>query len=63
VIGAEICSPLQVVGAIVLIVGHIAGLYMICVGIVANSYFLISGAWRLFVGIATVSPQQPSTHQ
>lgn len=56
--GGTTCYLLEIAGAIVLISGQIAGLYVICVAIVTNFYFLISGAWRLFVRLVTVHPEQ-----
>jgi hypothetical protein len=50
--GGSICYLVEIAGAVVLIVGPIAGLYLAAVAIVANFYFMISGAWLLLVGKA-----------
>jgi hypothetical membrane protein len=50
-IGGSSCYLAEVVGAVILISGSIAGLYVAAVAIVANFYFMISGAWLLLVGV------------
>jgi hypothetical protein len=50
-IGGTTCYLLEIVGAVVLIVGYITGLYIVAVAIVANFYFMISGAWLLLVRV------------
>jgi len=49
VLGGSLCYALEMVGAILLIVGYISGLYIAAVAIVANFYFMISGACLLLV--------------
>lgn len=56
-IGTSICYLLEVSGAIVFIIGNIAGLYMICVAIAASVCFFLTAAWRLFVGLAMARPE------
>lgn len=51
-LGGSICYAVQLAGAVVLIAGQIVGLYMSSVAIVANFYFVISGAWLLLIGRA-----------
>src|SRR5271167_4541255 len=41
----------QIVGAIVLISGSIAGLYITAIALVANTCYMITGAWLLVVGV------------
>ena len=49
--GGTICYLAEVVGAIFLILGYTAGLYIAAVGIIVLFAFLISGAWLLMIGI------------
>jgi hypothetical protein len=49
--GGTMCYVAEVIGAIFLILGHSAGLYIAAVGIVVLFAFLISGAWLLILGI------------
>jgi len=39
------------IGAAVLIAGHLAGLYLAAVAMVANFFFMISGSWLLLIGV------------
>jgi hypothetical protein len=41
----------QIVGAVVLILGYVAGLYVAAVGLVVSFALLISGAWLLLVAV------------
>ena len=45
------CYVVEVIGAIVLISGHIAGVYVASVAMIMNIAFFISGAWLLMVGV------------
>jgi hypothetical protein len=49
--GGTLCYVAEVIGAIFLILGHSAGLYIAAIGIVVLFAFLISGAWLLIIGI------------
>ena len=49
--GGTICYLAQVIGAILLIVGRSAGLYVAAIATVVLFGFLISGAWLLIIGI------------
>jgi len=49
--GGTICYVAEVIGAIFLILGYQAGLYIAAIGIIILFSFLISGAWLLMVGI------------
>jgi hypothetical protein len=44
------CYGAEVVGAVVLILGYVAGLYVVAVAMVVMLAFLISGSWLLIVG-------------
>jgi hypothetical protein len=41
----------QMIGAIILISGSIAGLYVTAIALVANTCYMITGAWLLVVGV------------
>ena len=49
--GGTLCYLAEVVGAILLILGHGEGLYIAAIATVVLFAFLISGAWLLIVGI------------
>jgi hypothetical protein len=48
--GGTMCYLVEVIGAVLLILGHSAGLYIAAVGAVILFAFLISGAWLLIIG-------------
>ena len=50
-IGSTACYVLELLGAVVLFLGSVWGLYMIGVAMVAIFFFTISGAWLLLVGV------------
>jgi hypothetical protein len=45
------CYVVQIVGSVLLISGHIAGLYVASVAMVLSFAFFISGAWLLIIGV------------
>jgi hypothetical protein len=49
--GGVICYMAQIVGAVVLILGDVAGLYVAAVGLIVWFALLISGAWLLLVAV------------
>jgi hypothetical protein len=49
--GAGTCYAAEMVGAVVLIFGHVAGLYVAAVALVVLFAFMISGAWLLLVAV------------
>ncbi len=49
--GATICYLAEVIGAILLILGHSAGLYVAAIATIVLFAFLISGAWLLIIGV------------
>ncbi len=49
--GGTMCYLAEVIGAILLVLGYSAGLYIAAVGIIVLFAFLISGAWLLIIGI------------
>ena len=49
--GGVTCHLAEIVGAVVLILGYVAGLYVAAVGLIVYFAFLISGAWLLLVAV------------
>lgn len=49
--GGTLCYLAEVTGAILLILGHSAGLYIAAVGSIVLFAFLISGAWLIIIGV------------
>ena len=49
--GGTLCYCAEVAGAILLILGYGAGLYIAAIAIIVLFAFLISGAWLLIIGI------------
>ena len=48
----------EIVGASVLVAGHVAGLYMAAVAMLVLVVWMISGAWLLIVGVSPRSPER-----
>jgi hypothetical protein len=49
--GGTMCYLAEVIGAIFLILGHSAGLYIAAIASIVLFAFLISGAWLLIIGV------------
>jgi hypothetical protein len=45
------CYVAEIVGAVVLILGYVAGLYVAAVGLITSFAVLVSGAWLLLVAV------------
>jgi hypothetical protein len=45
------CYMAEMVGAMILILGHITGIYVASVAMMSNIIFFISGAWLIMVGV------------
>lgn len=50
-VGGTACYIAEIVGAILLILGYIAGLYVAAIALTLLLAFMISGAWLLIVGV------------
>ena len=50
-IGGTLCYVAQVMGAVILVSGYIAGLYIASIAMIASFISLISGSWLLIMGI------------
>jgi hypothetical protein len=49
--GGVTCYAAEIVGAVFLILGYIAGLYVAAFGLIISFAVLISGAWLLLVAV------------
>ncbi len=49
--GGVTCYVAEIVGAVVLILGYVPGLYVAAVGLIISLALLISGAWLLLVAV------------
>jgi hypothetical protein len=56
--GGTLCYVAEVIGAIFLILGQSAGLYIAAVATIVLFGFLISGAWLLIIGIYEDQPKR-----
>ncbi|MFI5052806.1 MAG: hypothetical protein ACHQDE_00465 [Acidimicrobiia bacterium] len=59
VVVGSACYLAELVGAALLVAGHIAGLYVAAVAMILQLAFMISGAWLLVIGVATRQPPTP----
>ena len=56
-IGGTALHVLEMVGAALLLIGYIAGLYLAAVSMIGLLAFMISGAWLLIMGAAVHRPR------
>jgi hypothetical membrane protein len=49
--GGTMCYLAEVIGAIFLVLGYSAGLYIAAIASIVLFAFLISGAWLLIIGV------------
>jgi hypothetical protein len=54
------CYVAELIGAVILISGHIIGIYIAAASMIVNIAFMISGAWLLMIGIHLESKQLKS---
>ena len=57
--GGSLVHLTEMVGAAVFFLGHLPGLYIAAVAMVANTCYMITAAWLLVIGIADQATQQP----
>jgi hypothetical protein len=50
-IGSFACLVLEQIGALILLFGNPAGLYVVGVGMMSSFIFMVTGAWLLLVGV------------
>ncbi len=60
VVGGSLVHLTEMVGAAVLFFGHLPGLYIAAVAMVANTCYMITAAWLLVIGIADQATEQPT---
>jgi len=54
----------EIIGAVLITTGHLAGLYLAAISMIILLAFMISGAWLLIVGVSARHPRHqdaPST--
>ena len=56
VVSGAACYLAELVGAALLVAGHVAGLYIAAVALIIQLTFMISGAWLLIVGVSERQP-------
>jgi hypothetical protein len=49
--GGSVVHLAEMVGAALLFLGHLAGLYIVAVAIVTNTCYMITAAWVLVIGV------------
>ena len=59
-IGSFACLVTEQLGAVILFVGGIWGLYIVGLGMMASFVFMVSGAWLLLVGVESSQAQEGS---
>jgi hypothetical protein len=50
IVGGTLCYLGQIVGSILLILDHPAGIYVAAIALVVNFFFFVSGSWLLILG-------------
>jgi len=50
-LGINACFVVEIGGGALLVAGIVVGLYVVALAIIANFYFMISGAWLLLIGV------------
>ena len=63
VVGGSLVHVAAMIGAAVFISGHLSGLYIAAVAIVANTCYMITAAWLLVIGAFDQKAQPPSTDE
>jgi hypothetical protein len=59
VVGGSLVHLTGIVGAPVFFFGHMPGLYVAAIAMVANTCYMITAAWLLVIGIADQATEQP----
>jgi modulator of FtsH protease len=54
-LGSFACLLTEQVGAVILFVGPVWGLYVVGIGMMASFVFMVTGAWLLLVGVGSAS--------
>jgi hypothetical protein len=52
IVGGSLVHLAEMIGATLFLFGHLAGLYIAAVAIVANTCYMITAAWLLIVGVS-----------
>jgi hypothetical protein len=59
IVGGSLVHLTEMVGAAVFFFGHLSGLYVAAIAMVANTCYMITAAWLLVIGIADQATEQP----
>ncbi len=59
IVGGSLVHGTEMVGAAVFFFGHLPGLYVAAIAMVANTCYMITAAWLLVIGIADQATEQP----
>jgi hypothetical protein len=59
IVGGSLVHLTEMVGAAVFFFGHLSGLYVAAIAMVANTCYMITAAWLLVIGIADQTTEQP----
>src|SRR5665213_2724178 len=59
IVGGSLVHLTEMVGAAVFFFGHLPGLYVAAIAMVANTCYMITAAWLLVIGIADQTTEQP----
>jgi hypothetical protein len=60
IVGGSLVHLTEMVGATVFFFGHLPGLYVAAIAMVANTCYMITAAWLLVIGIADQTTEQPT---
>jgi hypothetical protein len=59
IVGGSLVHLTEMVGATIFFFGHLPGLYVAAIAMVANTCYMITAAWLLVIGIADQATEQP----
>jgi hypothetical protein len=59
IVGGSLVHLTEMVGAAIFFFGHLPGLYVAAIAMVANTCYMITAAWLLVIGIADQATEQP----
>lgn len=57
-VGSFACLVTEQLGAVVLFLGGIWGLYVVGIGMMASFVFMVTGAWLLLVGVESIQAHE-----
>ena len=60
-IGSFVTLVIEQIGALILFVGDVRGLYVVGIGMMSSFIFMVTGAWLLLVGVGKGEPASASS--